>query len=145
MPLIPCRPFPLRTTLPNRGRPFHSLRQMTSSSTTPFPTRCRCSNFQGTMGRVPREKHRIPPRCPFCGIESTRPEKIRRHLITQHRDRFSSEERQDIHHLQGWEATIHLLGECGRNQLDGRENPVTYHGQESRLHAEGRVDVGPIA
>ncbi|KAH9966852.1 hypothetical protein BC827DRAFT_1153172 [Russula dissimulans] len=79
-----------------------------------------------------KDKHRIPPRCPFCGIEFTRAEKIRRHLIGQHNDRFSSEERKDIYRLQGWEATIGLVEKCGAKARNGRSG---YHGQESRRFA----------
>jgi|SRR5712675_91253 len=60
-----------------------------------------------------RDRHGIRPRCPSCGFESTRAERIRRHLITQHRDRFSRKERQDIRRLRGWEATIRLLEKRG--------------------------------
>jgi Zinc finger, C2H2 type len=75
-----------------------------------------------------RDKHRIPPRCPFCGIESTRAENIRKHLIVQHGDRFSSEERRDICRLQGWEATIGFLEKC-------RTAPRT---ERSRYHEQAR-------
>jgi hypothetical protein len=58
-----------------------------------------------------REKHEISPECLICGIKWTRPEKIRSHLIKEHRDRFTEEQRQIICNLQGLNSTIDFLNE----------------------------------
>jgi hypothetical protein len=60
-----------------------------------------------------REKHGILPECPICDIKWTRAEKIRTHLIKEHRDHFTKEERQRICHLQGLNNTIDFLNEMG--------------------------------
>jgi hypothetical protein len=56
-----------------------------------------------------RDKHEIPPKCFICGIKWTRAEKIRKHLISRHRDHFKEEERQEIRRLRGLNNTIEFL------------------------------------
>jgi Zinc finger, C2H2 type len=56
-----------------------------------------------------REKHAILPKCSICGIELTRAEKIRKHLLFKHRRYFTKEERQEISFLRGLDNTIDFL------------------------------------
>ena len=56
-----------------------------------------------------REKHTILPKCSICGIELTRPEKIRKHLLFKHRRYFTKEGRQEIRSLRGLDNTIDFL------------------------------------
>jgi hypothetical protein len=59
--------------------------------------------------RHARDKHEVSRKCFICGIKWTRPEKIREHLLSKHRHRFTVEERREIHHLRGLNNTIDLL------------------------------------
>lgn len=65
-----------------------------------------------------REKHEILPKCLVCGVEWTRAEKIRRHLIKRHRNHFTKEERQQIRQLQSLNSTTDFLKEWERRRLE---------------------------
>jgi len=71
-----------------------------------------CNKIYGRpqdVRRHVREKHEILPECLICGIKWTRAEKIRRHLIKNHRDHFTKKQRQQIRHLQSLKNTIDFL------------------------------------
>ena len=70
-----------------------------------------------------REKHQIPPKCPFCDTNLARAEKIRRHLIIMHQDRFTEKELRQIRRLKSRTHTIRLLGKCGTPKLPGSNTP----------------------
>ena len=59
-----------------------------------------------------RDKHKDPPECLFCDTTWTRPEMMRRHLVVQHQDHLTEEERNDILKLRGWKGTIRFLEKC---------------------------------
>ena len=56
-----------------------------------------------------REKHAILPKCLICGIKWTRAEKIRKHILLEHRQHFTKKERQEICDLRGLDNTIDFL------------------------------------
>jgi hypothetical protein len=71
-----------------------------------------CDSIYGRHQEVKRhirEKHAILPKCIICGNTWTRPEKIRKHLLSKHRRHFTEEERQEICHLRGLNDTIDFL------------------------------------
>jgi hypothetical protein len=97
---------------------------------------CQHDGCDKSYGRRPevrrhiREKHETLPKCFICGIKWTRAEKIRKHLIYQHRDHFTEEERQEIGHLRGLNNTIDFLK---RWELQG-SSAVTSDEGRSLLH-----------
>jgi len=78
----------------------------------------RCENCGRQYRRVQelrrhaRDKHEQQPQCPFCYATWSRPEKIRAHLITEHGDRFTEEQNQELHSLRGRRKTIHFIAKC---------------------------------
>jgi hypothetical protein len=60
-----------------------------------------------------RDKHQRPKNCPFCQTKWTRPEKIKIHLINDHRDCFTEEAQGEICHLRGQKDTIRFLEKYG--------------------------------
>ena len=64
------------------------------------------------LRRHTRDKHEQQPHCPFCYSTWSRPEKIRAHLITEHGDRFTEEQNQELHGLRGRRKTIHFIAKC---------------------------------
>jgi len=64
------------------------------------------------LRRHTRDKHEQQPQCPFCYAPWSRPEKIRAHLITEHGDRFTEEQNQELHDLRGRRKTIHFIAKC---------------------------------
>jgi len=64
------------------------------------------------LRRHTRDKHEQQPQCPFCYATWSRPEKIRAHLITEHGDRFTEEQNQELHDLRGRRKTIHFIAKC---------------------------------
>lgn len=56
-----------------------------------------------------RDKHQLPQECPLCRIKWTRPEKIKKHLITYHRGLFTEAIEGEISHLRGQKNTIRFL------------------------------------
>jgi CRISPR/Cas system-associated protein Cas10 (large subunit of type III CRISPR-Cas system) len=64
------------------------------------------------LKRHKRDKHEQLRKCPFCRAEWSRTEKIRAHIITDHRDRFNEKEHQEIRRLRGWTDTIQFLTKC---------------------------------
>jgi hypothetical protein len=64
-----------------------------------------------------KDKHRQPKKCPFCRFKWTRPGQIRAHLKTDHEDRFTEKEQQEIHRLRGWNNTMTFLANHGITRL----------------------------
>ena len=65
------------------------------------------------LNRHIRENHQTLPKCPFCSTNLVRAEKLRRHLIIKHQDRFAVEELRQIRRLKSRKDTIRLVAECG--------------------------------
>ncbi len=63
------------------------------------------------------DKHRVLHKCPFCKIRWTRPERIRSHLIDQHQDHFTEEERGEIRGLRGRRDTLGFLAKYRTSRL----------------------------
>ena len=71
-----------------------------------------CNRSYGRLQDVKRhirDKHDITPECFICGIKWTRAEKIRKHLISRHRDHFTEDELQEIGLLEGLNNTVDFL------------------------------------
>lgn len=80
------------------------------------------------LRRHTADKHEVPSKCLFCDYTWSRPERMRRHLIYQHRHHFTEEERQEIRGLRGRRDTIgFLLARCsllpGRNAFRAQSDP----------------------
>jgi len=72
------------------------------------------------LKRHTADKHEIPSKCPFCDYRWSRPERMRSHLINQHRHHFTEEERQEVRGLRGRRETIgFLLARCSNAMLPG--------------------------
>ena len=70
------------------------------------------------LRRHTREYHEQRPQCPFCYVTWTCPEKIGAHLITEHGDRFTEEQNQELHGLRGRRKTIHFIAKFHREMRD---------------------------
>jgi len=60
-----------------------------------------------------RDNHDVARKCPFCDHKWTRADKIRAHLTTRHKDRFTEEELRELDVLQGLADTIGFLKKRG--------------------------------
>ena len=64
------------------------------------------------LKRHTKDKHEDPDNCPFCCFTWTRPDRMGRHLLRQHRRHFTKKERREIHGLRGREDMIGFLARC---------------------------------
>ncbi|KAH9989407.1 hypothetical protein BJV74DRAFT_838449 [Russula compacta] len=87
------------------------------------------------LRRHTRDKHEEQRSCPFCDYTWSRPERIRGHLITEHGDRLTEEENQEIRRLRGWKNTIHFLT---------RFETITPPPESSMLSAQAPVPPQPF-
>lgn len=87
---------------------------------------CHCGKSYGRLQDLRRhttDKHQTPHKCPFCDTYWTRADKIRRHLMTKHQDRFTEEELQQIRFLKSRKDTIRFVVQCRMPKLPGSNTP----------------------
>jgi hypothetical protein len=83
------------------------------------------------VSRHIRDKHlEITPKCFLCDFKWTRTEKIRKHLLFEHRGRFTVKQRRKIRRCRGLDDTLDYL-EILEISLS---RAVTCHECESLLH-----------
>ena len=81
------------------------------------------------LERHTKDKHDDPNNCPFCRFTWTRPERMGRHLLKQHRRHFTKEEHREIRGLRGREDMIGFLARCGTTRGSG-QYPVMCAGSQ---------------
>ncbi|KAF8261688.1 hypothetical protein EI94DRAFT_1745424 [Lactarius quietus] len=105
---IPC---PSESKSETRRKAPRGLHRCTSSSCNKAYQR------RQDLKRHTIDKHIRHRKCPFCHTEWSRPERIKVHLLEQHRSLLTEDQQQEIRTLRGRDNTIRFLEKYANTNL----------------------------